>query len=65
MARADLILEIARLIGYQRQGENITDRIDSAVELLVTRNCVTTDSKEMMESVDVDVDQMLLNRVYE
>jgi very-short-patch-repair endonuclease len=65
MTRADLILEIARLIGYQRQGENITNRIDSAVELLVSRNCVTTDSNGMMESVDVDVNQMLLKRVYE
>jgi superfamily II DNA or RNA helicase/very-short-patch-repair endonuclease len=64
MARADLILEIARLIGYQRQGENITDRIDSAVELLVARNCVNTDSNGMMESIDRDVDQILLDRVY-
>lgn len=69
MTREDLVLEVARLIGYQRRGQNITDRIDAAIDVLLEEGCASTDigadgSTEMIEFVDADIDRVLLNRVY-
>jgi very-short-patch-repair endonuclease len=69
MTREDLVLEVARLIGYHRRGQNITDRIDAAIDVLLEEECASTaigadGSTEMIEFVEADIDRVLLNRVY-
>jgi very-short-patch-repair endonuclease len=65
MTREDLILEIARLYGYQRIGSNIKDRTDDAVDVLLAEGCAeSSDNGEYVNYLDVDAASRLLDRVY-
>lgn len=65
MTREDLVLEIARLYGYQRTGSKIKNRINDAVDILLSEGCARLDaSDETIEFIDVDADRLLLNRIY-
>ncbi|SEH66760.1 Very-short-patch-repair endonuclease [Halopenitus malekzadehii] len=65
MTRDDLLLEIARLIGYQRTGANIQNRIDSAIELLLETKCAVSQDGETIEYRDIDADERLLDQIYQ
>lgn len=66
MSREDLVLEIARLYGYDRIGSNIRSNINDAVDLLVDTGCANFDQpNQRIEYLDVDVDDRLLSRTYD
>jgi very-short-patch-repair endonuclease len=66
MTKEDLILEIARLYNYERTGSKIKNRISDAVDVLVETGCARVDpSSQRLEYVEADVDERLLNRIYE
>jgi very-short-patch-repair endonuclease len=61
MTRDDLVLEIARLYGYQRTGSTIKAHID----ILVSEDCAELDASDAtVEFIDVDADRILLDRIY-
>ncbi|OYR94398.1 hypothetical protein DJ71_02035 [Halorubrum sp. E3] len=65
MTREDLVLEIARLYGYQRTGSKIRAHINDAIDILVSENCAKLSaSGETIECIDVNADRILLNRIY-
>lgn len=65
MTREDLVLEIARLYGYQRTGSKIRTHINDAVDMLISEDCAKLGaSGETIEFIDVDADRILLNRIY-
>ena len=65
MTRDDLVLEIARLYGYQRTGSKIKNHINNAVDILVSEGCAEFgESDETIEFIDVNSDRILLDRIY-
>ncbi|SDY26221.1 DUF4011 domain-containing protein [Halopenitus persicus] len=65
MTQEDLVLEIARLYGYERTGSTIKAHISDAVDLLIDAGCASVDrDNQRLEYKDVDVDDRLLSRVY-
>ena len=66
VTREDLVLEIERLYGYQRTGSKIRAHINDPVDILISEDCAKLGaSGETIESIDVDADRILLNRIYE
>jgi hypothetical protein len=65
MTREDLVLEVARLYGFNRTGSNIKSRINSAVDLLIQTESASKDADSMIVYEDVDIDDRLLVTVYE
>jgi very-short-patch-repair endonuclease len=65
MTRDDLELETTRLVGYQRRGKRIKQRIDAAISILDDIGALvkTADGKLNIDS-SVSVDDALLDRVY-
>jgi hypothetical protein len=65
MTKDDLILETTRLIGYQRRGPRIKERLTDAIKILEQIGAVSenTDGKYQLNS-DVDIDVELLRRIY-
>lgn len=67
MTRDDLVLEVARLFEYSRRGERITDRINEAIDLLVSLSCAAESSvggESTVSHVDVDANARLLDQIY-
>jgi very-short-patch-repair endonuclease len=67
MNREDLVLEVARQFGYQRRGPRIKDRIHDAIDHLIDLGGATetvVGEKSVLQPEDVDIDQKLLNTVY-
>lgn len=65
MSREDLVLEVARLFGWERRGLKIKSRINEAVELLIAIGAATVDEDgDRIEYVEVDIDTRLLDRIY-
>jgi len=65
MTKEDLVLEIARLYGFDRIGSNIREQITDAVDLLIEAGCANFDQpNQRIEYRDVDVDKLLLSRIY-
>lgn len=64
MDRSDLVLEAARLFGYERLGSNIEERIDKTVELLAMRGAVETRGDRVYHTDVDDIDASLLDGVY-
>lgn len=66
MRKEDLILEVARLYGYQRIGSKIRGRTDDSVSILLAEGCAElSDDGEFVTYVEVDATSKLLARVYE
>jgi len=65
MTRDDVVLEATRLIGYQRRGNRINERIGDAIDILddVGAIAVDEDEKVTLQS-NTDLDQKLLDRIY-
>lgn len=65
MTRDDLVLETSRLIGYQRRGKRIEERVQGAIELLEDRGAVSqTSSGNQTHHSDANIDAELLSRIY-
>jgi very-short-patch-repair endonuclease len=64
LTRDDLELETTRLFGYQRRGQRIKDRIDTAVQLLAELDVVQEVDGKFDIDDHADVDQKLLQRIY-
>ena len=65
MTRDDLELETTRLVGYQRRGKRIKQRIDEAINILDDIGALTqtTDGRVHIDS-DASIDNALLARIY-
>jgi very-short-patch-repair endonuclease len=65
MTREDLVLETTRLIGYQRRGKRIKQRVGDAIRILEDIGAVdqTSDEKLTLQP-GVQVDTELLSRIY-
>jgi len=65
MTRDDVILETTRLIGYQRRGKRIKERMGDTIDILDDAGVIEfdEDGKLNLQS-DVQIDEVLLNRIY-
>jgi hypothetical protein len=60
MRPEDLVLEATRLIGYQRRGSRITDRLEAALDLLQEHHLVSYNDKTLeLVSTDPFAEQLL------
>ncbi len=65
MTRDDVILETTRLIGYQRRGKRIEQRVGSAIDILDDLGAIEFDEDEKINlQSDAQIDGKLLNRIY-
>lgn len=65
MTRNDLVLETTRLIGYQRRGNRIKERVQDAIEILENIGAVDQASNEKLAlQSDRQIDSALLERIY-
>jgi len=65
MTRDDVILETTRLIGYQRRGKRIEQRVGDAIDILDNSGVIKFDEDEKITfQSDVNIDEKLLNRIY-
>lgn len=66
MTRDDVVTETTRLIGYQRRGKRIEERIESAIEALEVVGAVSEESNEKLRlRTDTEVETKLLAGVYQ
>jgi very-short-patch-repair endonuclease len=65
MTRDDLILETTRLIGYQRRGKRIEERLGEAIDILEDAGAVEYDEDEKIHlQPDARINEALLSRIY-
>jgi very-short-patch-repair endonuclease len=65
MTRDDVVLEATRLIGYQRRGNRINERIGDAIDILDNAGAIEIDEDEKVTlQSNTDVDEKLLDRIY-
>ena len=65
MTRDDVVLEATRLIGYQRRGNRINERIGDAIDILNDVGAIEVDEDEKVTlQSNTDLDQKLLDRIY-
>ena len=65
MTRDDVILETTRLIGYQRRGKRIEERVGGAIDILDEVGAIEVDEDEKINrQSNVELDETLLNRIY-
>jgi len=65
MTRDDIVLETTRLIGYQRRGKRIKQRVGDAIDILDESGVIEFDEDEKLSlQSNVQVDATLLNRIY-
>lgn len=63
MERADLILETARLFGFQRTGANVRERIDEAVEFLLKQN-LAKEEGDLIYLIEGNIDEAIKQELY-
>jgi hypothetical protein len=65
MTRDDVVLETTRLIGYQRRGKRIQQRVGDAIDILHDAGAIELSENEKISlQPDVSIDETLLNRIY-
>jgi hypothetical protein len=61
MTRDDVVVEVARLFGYDRTGSRIAERIGDSVDLLLDVDVAAETESDRLEAVGRDVDEALLD----
>lgn len=65
MTRDDLVLETTRLIGYQRRGKRIEQRVGAAIDILDGIGAIELDEDEkLILQPGIQIDEALLDRIY-